>query len=91
MSSLCNSRLKNIFKSIPYSKKLNRQEQTPAQPVIQLNPFFAHPDQLLLAMCSDDDDISIRLLAICYHSEKNCKVNEYQVKDNKELESTTFM
>merc|ERR1711867_276975 len=38
-------------------------------------------------MCSDDDDISIRLLAICYHSEKNCKVNEYQVKDNKELES----
>ena len=58
----------------PIFKKLSRQEQTPAQPVIQLNPFFAHPDQLLLAMCSDDDDISIRLLAICYHSEKTARL-----------------
>ena len=62
---------------------MNRQEQTPAQPVIQLNPFFAHPDQLLLAMCSDDDDISIRLLAICYHSEKTARLMNTRSKITK--------
>ena len=70
MSSLCNSRIKNTVKTIQYSKKLNRQEQTLAQPVILGNAFFAHPDELLLAMGSDAGEISIKFFTICYNSEK---------------------
>ena len=83
---------KNTFQTIQYSKNLNKKEQTLAQPVIQRNAFFAHPDQLLLAMCSDEN-ISIRKKAVdtlLSFREKNCKMNEYQVQD-KEVESTTDM
>ena len=48
---------KNAFKSLQYLKNLNPQEKAVAKKAIQRNAYRAHPDQLLLAMCADQDEV----------------------------------
>ncbi|QQP38148.1 Uncharacterized protein FKW44_018646 [Caligus rogercresseyi] len=46
---------KNVFQSLQYIKKLNSEERSIIQKTIKRNAFFAHTDQLLLCMCTDED------------------------------------
>ena len=40
---------------IEFSRKLNKEEQLVAQKVIQRNGFYAHPENVLKAMLTDED------------------------------------
>ena len=44
----------NVHTNLQLLKHLTRKEQELAKTVIQRNAFFAHPDQILLAMCVDE-------------------------------------
>ena len=54
---------KNLLKMIEFSRKLNKEEQLVAQKVIQRNGFYAHPENVLKAMLTDED-ASIRQRAV---------------------------
>ena len=45
----------NTFLCLQLLKNLNNTEINIVKEVVQRNAFFAHPDQLLLAMCTDKD------------------------------------
>ena len=45
----------NTFKSLQLLRNLNPQERAVAKKAVQRNAFFAHSDQLLLAMLSDEE------------------------------------
>jgi len=47
---------KNTFRAIQLMRNLNKQEKIIAKKAVQRNAFFAHPDQVLLSMCADDDE-----------------------------------
>lgn len=47
----------NTFKSLQLLRNLNAGEKAIAKKAVQRNSFFAHPDQLLLAMCADQDEV----------------------------------
>ena len=47
----------NTFKSLQLLRNLNPQEKAVAKKAVQRNAFFAHSDQLLLAMLSDEDEV----------------------------------
>ena len=47
---------KNTFRSMQMLKSLNATEKKVAKKAVQRNAFFAHSDQLLLAMCADEDE-----------------------------------
>ena len=53
----------NTFKTIQLLRHLNPEEKAIAKPVINRNSYFAHPDQILLSMITDDDK-SIRNKAV---------------------------
>ena len=46
----------NTFVCLQLLKHLNNTEINIVEEVVQRNAFFAHPDQLLLAMCTDRDE-----------------------------------
>ena len=46
----------NTFVCLQLLKHLNNTEINIVKEVVQRNAFFAHPDQLLLAMCTDRDE-----------------------------------
>ena len=46
----------NTFVSLQLLKHLNDTETSIVKEVVQRNVFFAHPDQLLFAMCTDRDE-----------------------------------
>ena len=46
----------NTFVCLQLMKHLNNTEINIVKEVVQRNAFFAHPDQLLLAMCTDRDE-----------------------------------
>ena len=46
----------NTFKAMQLLKNLNPAEKSVAKKALQRNAFFAHSDQLLLAMCADPDE-----------------------------------
>ena len=46
----------NTFVCLQLLKHLNNTEINIAKEVVQRNAFFAHPHQLLLAMCADRDE-----------------------------------
>ena len=46
----------NTFRSLQLLKNLNAAKKKVAKKAIQRNAFFAHTDQLLLAMCADEDE-----------------------------------
>ena len=46
----------NIFVCLQLLKHLNDMKINIVKEVVQRNAFFAHPDQLLLAMCADKDE-----------------------------------
>ena len=48
--------LHNTFVWLQLLKHLNDMEINIVKEVVQRNAFFAHPDQLLLAMCTDRDE-----------------------------------
>ena len=54
---------RNTYKTLQFLKNLTPQEKSVAKKAIQRNAYFAHPDQLLLAMCADED-IAIRQKAV---------------------------
>ena len=54
---------KNVFKCLQLMKSLNAQEKSIAKKSIQRNAFFAHSDQILLSMCTDED-IAVRRKAV---------------------------
>jgi hypothetical protein len=45
---------KNLFKLISYSRYLPEKLKRIIDPVIQQNAYFAHPENILLAMLTDD-------------------------------------
>ena len=47
----------NTFKALQLLKHLNKEEKAIAKKALQRNAFFAHPDQLILSMCADEDEI----------------------------------
>ena len=47
----------NTFKAMQLLKNLNPAEKSVAKKALQRNAFFAHSDQLLLAMCADPDEL----------------------------------
>ena len=51
--------LHSIFACLQLLKHLNKVEINIVK-VVQRNAFFAHPDQLLLAMCTDRDEAARR-------------------------------
>ena len=46
----------NTFVCLQLLKHLNNTEINIVKEVVQRNTFFAHPDQLLLSMCTDIDE-----------------------------------
>ena len=46
----------NTFVCLQLLNHMNNTEINIAKEVVQRNTFFAHPDQLLLAMCTDKDE-----------------------------------
>ena len=48
--------LHNTFVCLQLLKHLNNTEINIVKEVVQRNAFFAHPDQLLLTMCTDRDE-----------------------------------
>ena len=55
MHSSCKDGARHIFKLISATRYLSTELRAITDPVIQRNCFFAHPDNLLLAMLTDDD------------------------------------
>ena len=53
----------NTFRCLQLLKNLNAEEKKVAKKAVQRNAFFAHSDQLLLAMCADNDE-TIRQKAV---------------------------
>ena len=53
----------NTFRCLQLLKNLNAEEKRVAKKAVQRNAFFAHSDQLLLAMCADIDE-TIRQKAV---------------------------
>ena len=53
----------NTFRCLQLLKNLNAEEKRVAKKAVQRNAFFAHSDQLLLAMCADNDE-TIRQKAV---------------------------
>ena len=53
----------NTFRRLQLLKNLNAEEKKVAKKAVQRNAFFAHSDQLLLAMCADNDE-TIRQKAV---------------------------
>ena len=47
----------NVLKTLTYLKNLNTEEKNIAKKSIQRNAFFAHPEQVLLAMCADENEL----------------------------------
>ena len=66
-NSSCDLCSRNMFQSIALLRQLPQRTQTTVQPVIQRNGYWAHPEQLLLAMVADDDRVvreqAVRLIS----------------------------
>ena len=73
----------NTFRSLQLLKNLNAAEKKVAKKAIQRNAFFAHTDQLLLAMCADEDE-AVRRKAVGLIRKLR---EEQQVQDDEEVES----
>ena len=54
-NSVCTEGSKNVFRSIELLRGLPREIQDTIRPVISRNGYWAHPEQLLLAMVADED------------------------------------
>ena len=54
-NSVCTEGSKNIFRSIGLLRGLPREIQDIIRPVISRNGYWAHPEQLLIAMVADED------------------------------------
>ena len=55
--SSCGFGSRNLFRSIELLRQLAERTQATVRPVIQRNGYWAHPEQLLLAMVDDDDGV----------------------------------
>ena len=71
-SSSCDFGSRNLFRSI---ELLRQRTQATVRPVIQRNGYWAHPEQLLLAMVADDDGV-VREQAIHHISAAREKLTE---------------
>ena len=76
----CDRGSQNLFRSVALLRELPQRSQTVVRPVIQLNGFWAHPDQLLLAMVADRDRavreraVSLISAARQQQAEDSCRV-----------------
>ena len=52
--SCCNNKAKHIFQLINRSRRLSSDLKEIVDPVIQRNSFFAHPENILIPMITDD-------------------------------------
>ena len=75
----------NTFRSLQLLKNLNAAEKKVAKKAIQRNAFFAHTDQLLLAMCADEDE-AVRRKAVGL-IRKLREEQQVQDDDDEEVES----
>ena len=75
----------NTFQSFKFLKHLSADEKKIAKKAIQRNAFFAHPDQLLLAMCADIDESvrhkAVKMLRNLRENKKNDD-EKYQCEDS---------
>ncbi|KAF0287675.1 hypothetical protein FJT64_013924 [Amphibalanus amphitrite] len=56
LNSGCTLGSKNLYRSVELLRRLPKKIQKIVRPVIQRNAYWAHPEQLLLAMVADEDD-----------------------------------
>ena len=75
----------NTFRSLQLLKNLNAAEKKVAKKAIQRNAFFAHTDQLLLAMCADEDEAVRRKAVVLFRQLREKQQLEDESKE--ELES----
>lgn len=59
--SSCEMGPKHLFNLMQYSRCLSEEIKSVVDPVIQRNAFFAHPENLLLAMITDDREFAREL------------------------------
>ncbi|KAF0288495.1 hypothetical protein FJT64_013150 [Amphibalanus amphitrite] len=76
----CDRGPQNLLRSVALLRELPQRSQTVIQPVIQRNGFWAHPEQILLAMVADEDravrERAVRLIRAArqHETEDSCRV-----------------
>lgn len=55
MNSACQSGAKNLHRAVELLRELPEDLQQAVQPVLARNAYWAHPEQVLLAMAADSD------------------------------------
>ena len=77
----------NTFKAMKLLKHLNPAEKAVAKKAVQRNAFFAHSDQLLLAMCADkDEEVRRKAVKLIRNLRKETQ-EDLENEDDEELES----
>ena len=77
----------NTYKAMKLLKHLNPAEKAVAKKAVQRNAFFAHSDQLLLAMCADkDEEVRRKAVKLIRNLRKETQ-EDLENEDDEELES----
>jgi hypothetical protein len=79
----------NTFMGLQLMKNLNSEEKKIVKEAVQRNAYFAHPDQLILAMCADKDEtVRHKAVGMIKQLRGNSKLTEVtqKSKDDSDME-----